>query len=114
MCFRPVIFFEAEDGIGDMVVAGVQTCPLPIWAVIGLDEVVVDGLRRADAGQVVAAVAGGAGEAAGRVGRVVAADVDRSEERRVGKECRSRWFPYHYKQHITEVTFCLTASQLLT
>ena len=26
---------------------------------------------------------------------VVAADVDRSEERRVGKECRSRWSPYH-------------------
>src|SRR3546814_19261737 len=30
--------------------------------------------------------------------------VNRSEERRVGKECvstfRSRWFPYHYKQNI--------------
>src|SRR6266496_3544896 len=24
-----------------------------------------------------------------------AADVERSEERRVGKECRSRWSPYH-------------------
>src|SRR5256885_8812287 len=24
-----------------------------------------------------------------------AAHVDRSEERRVGKECRSRWSPYH-------------------
>jgi len=24
-----------------------------------------------------------------------AADGDRSEERRVGKECRSRWSPYH-------------------
>src|SRR2546421_2761552 len=23
---------------------------------------------------------------------------DRSEERRVGKECRSRWSPYHYKK----------------
>src|SRR2546425_13380111 len=23
------------------------------------------------------------------------ADLDRSEERRVGKECRSRWSPYH-------------------
>ena len=22
-------------------------------------------------------------------------DMDRSEERRVGKECRSRWSPYH-------------------
>ena len=26
---------------------------------------------------------------------VAAADVPRSEERRVGKECRSRWSPYH-------------------
>src|SRR2546430_17594580 len=26
------------------------------------------------------------------------ADVTRSEERRVGKECRSRWSPYHYKK----------------
>ena len=25
----------------------------------------------------------------------VALDSDRSEERRVGKECRSRWSPYH-------------------
>src|SRR5215813_15305062 len=24
--------------------------------------------------------------------------IDRSEERRVGKECRSRWSPYHYKK----------------
>ena len=26
---------------------------------------------------------------------IVEADVSRSEERRVGKECRSRWSPYH-------------------
>ena len=25
----------------------------------------------------------------------VKANIDRSEERRVGKECRSRWSPYH-------------------
>src|SRR2546422_3849709 len=31
-----------------------------------------------------------------RLRRLVAADMDpRSEERRVGKECRSRWSPYH-------------------
>ena len=28
-------------------------------------------------------------------GILVIRDVDRSEERRVGKECRSRWSPYH-------------------
>src|SRR5256712_7787693 len=27
--------------------------------------------------------------------RLQVADVNRSEERRVGKECRSRWSPYH-------------------
>src|SRR2546422_8936528 len=33
---------------------------------------------------------------ADRAARVVRDDeVDRSEERRVGKECRSRWSPYH-------------------
>src|SRR5256885_16764766 len=26
---------------------------------------------------------------------------NRSEERRVGKECRSRWSPYHYKKKIS-------------
>ena len=29
------------------------------------------------------------------VEEIVAAAPDRSEERRVGKECRSRWSPYH-------------------
>src|SRR3712207_9206237 len=28
---------------------------------------------------------------------LILAVVARSEERRVGKECRSRWSPYHYK-----------------
>ena len=27
--------------------------------------------------------------------KVLLIDNDRSEERRVGKECRSRWSPYH-------------------
>src|SRR2546430_5618317 len=32
---------------------------------------------------------------AARNGAVCVVDVRRSEERRVGKECRSRWSPYH-------------------
>ena len=28
-------------------------------------------------------------------GKIVSGKVNRSEERRVGKECRSRWSPYH-------------------
>ena len=35
------------------------------------------------------------GEAATFVFGVWADHMDRSEERRVGKECRSRWSPYH-------------------
>ena len=30
-----------------------------------------------------------------RIVRAVSATLTRSEERRVGKECRSRWSPYH-------------------
>src|SRR5690554_8093313 len=29
------------------------------------------------------------------ISKVVQKEVGRSEERRVGKECRSRWWPYH-------------------
>ena len=32
---------------------------------------------------------------AGHVGLAIHVPVSRSEERRVGKECRSRWSPYH-------------------
>src|SRR5690554_7937110 len=31
-----------------------------------------------------------------------AAAIRRSEERRVGKECRSRWAPYHSKKKLTD------------
>ena len=31
--------------------------------------------------------------------------VARSEERRVGKECKSRWSPYHYKVNL-EIEMC--------
>src|SRR5258708_38047507 len=106
-------FFQAEDGIRDDLVTGVQTCALPIslpgatlptsplgypWAAI----------TRGEVGKV----------APGRAGCVLFARIEyvrprlgsccicfpqtikrdssaRSEERRVGKECRSRWSPYH-------------------
>src|SRR2546427_1028003 len=92
-------FFQAEDGIRDLTVTGVQTCALPIYGLVderfdvlrvqlqravelrqGLLLLAYQGVRQAQ--QMM-----GVGErAAGR---------DRSEERRVGKECRSRWSPYH-------------------
>ena len=34
-------------------------------------------------------------EAANKLIKVLQDDFNRSEERRVGKECRSRWSPYH-------------------
>src|SRR5215813_6140817 len=74
----PVIgfFFQAEDGIRDADVTGAQTCALPICA--GGAEQVWRAVTRAEA------YAGGA-----------PLPSHRSEERRVGKECSSRWSPYH-------------------
>src|SRR5438876_3510837 len=79
--WRTCFFFQAEDGIRDGRVTGVQTCALPIW---GRRDGV---LQRPGAGR--PARAEGGGVRARRSGAV------RSEERRVGKECRSRWSPYH-------------------
>ena len=42
-------------------------------------------------GSVLVSAAAGSGKTAVLVERVI----KRSEERRVGKECRSRWSPYH-------------------
>src|SRR2546423_9718744 len=84
-------FFQAEDGIRDKLVTGVQTCALPILqlrvgrgehrrglrvAPVGYDDLACINVNRVDAT---------AAELRG----------NRSEERRVGKECRSRWSPYH-------------------
>src|SRR2546421_7393537 len=91
-------FFQAEDGIRDLIVTGVQTCALPI-----LEEV---GEHRHESGReggVREEVADEVGdlererEGGGRPARAEEARGDdfRSEERRVGKECRSRWSPYH-------------------
>src|SRR3712207_7535847 len=91
-----VFFFQAEDGIRDIGVTGVQTCALPIS---GPAEPVRD--RRVDrappADAKVAVDARDRGER--RLGdskyNGVHRSPGRSEERRVGKECRSRWSPYH-------------------
>src|SRR5260370_23689630 len=97
-------FFQAEDGIRDSSVTGVQTCALPIClgpqaghALIFLAALaaVVQGL--AQAAGVVLAVAARLDPGIAHA-RQAAAHVDghgRSEERRVGEECRSRWSPDH-------------------
>src|SRR2546422_11610429 len=77
-------FFQAEDGIRDVAVTGVQTCALPIFGSV----------RRARAPWV---------EPARRTDPTLRSTVRvrRSEERSVEKECRSQWSPYHSKKKNT-------------
>src|SRR3712207_7364602 len=90
-------FFQAEDGIRDIGVTGVQTCALPIYALAAAvpdredDVQQVRVARRVDEVVRVPVVA----EEPDRLRDEVRVLVGRSEERRVGKECRSRWSPYH-------------------
>src|SRR5688572_31794095 len=91
-------FFQAEDGIRDLTVTGVQTCALPIWRrgrANGGDQAA--GCADAAVAELAFSIRGPAAAADGRAGEVHDGPgaVQRSEERRVGKECRSRWSPYH-------------------
>src|SRR5207244_7427385 len=81
---RFFFFFQAEDGIRDDLVTGVQTCALPI-----LSEVARAASREARAARATSLTAA-------RNASIVESDSSpmlaiRSEERRVGKECRDRW-----------------------
>src|SRR5205823_11348772 len=80
-------FFQAEDGIRDKLVTGVQTCALPISA------------RRVDENY---RTHRSCRETCRRRSRWTGLGLRwrehalwRSEERRVGKECRSRWWADH-------------------
>src|SRR5256885_9170324 len=102
-----LFFFQAEDGIRDYKVTGVQTCALPIYRPRerpGLrdrrwrDPVGhPDGYPGADYGH--------RGHLESRVhglqeGTARGGD-QRSEERRGGEEGRSRWGPHHLKKKKT-------------
>src|SRR5690606_41008265 len=96
-------FFQAEDGIRDFHVTGVQTCALPICgklvdtrrskrrhrtevrskALLDRFDIALDDIRKED-------VVGYFGY------------LERSEERRVGKECRSRWSADHERKRMSE------------
>src|SRR5687767_15241966 len=86
-------FFQAEDGIRDKLVTGVQTCALPIFAdlVIATRFIAISPRGRTQKhcpnSRLSASCWGKS--------RSLCSRRRRSEERRVGKECRSRWWPYH-------------------
>src|SRR3712207_8561681 len=89
-----VFFFQAEDGIRDIGVTGVQTFALPIYPGYGFErnagsctpEHVAAFQRLSPTPQP---------RRTFNARRFAESVVARSEERRVGKECRSRWSPYH-------------------
>src|SRR5256885_5299122 len=95
-------FFQAEDGIRDYKVTGVQTCALPISlhnavfsahynavrALLDRRDVNPNSCDQNGAAPLHTAVSHGQFD-------IVQLLLSRSEERRVGKECRSRWSPYH-------------------
>src|SRR5690349_23930079 len=99
-------FFQAEDGIRDLYVTGVQTCALPISsidrAVISVSSGVVTCAGSGRSRVLVEDDPDGEGSAMvrRRGGAPWGVAQKRSEERRVGKECRSRGSPYHAKENV--------------
>src|SRR5438132_11362617 len=87
-CF---FFFQAEDGIRDHCVTGVQTCALPISCRIVCSRLTTSRDRLHDSPR-------RKYRHAPKTDHSLRDSPPRSEERRVGKECRSRWSPYHYKK----------------
>src|SRR5207245_8535598 len=92
-----IFFFQAEDGIRDATVTGVQTCALPIYRVVlqiheaelGCTQLRFD--LRAQVARLVSGFLGRLLEEGFRL-REHVGEILRSEERRVGKEGRSgRW-----------------------
>src|SRR5258707_2983862 len=102
---RYFFFCQAEDGIRDIGVTGVQTCALPICEHTGECQAYRDRLLRAEPVRRPAAEQPENGAVEARKGddcirptglqMSLGHQIQRSEERRVGKECRSRWSPYH-------------------
>src|SRR5256885_16383303 len=93
-----MLYFQAEDGIRDYKVTGVQTCAVPIcrcasplsWADTSPPRVrfvFLVAVPESDSGGYLRLISG------------LVRLAKRSEERRVGEECRSRWAPDHSKKN---------------
>src|SRR5256885_5429341 len=93
-------FFQAEDGIRDYKVTGVQTCALPISRSATKeahqgDEHAERARSRFRSWRRLRALRWGSWAKKAQSFWWRSCFCWRSEERRVGKECRSRWSPYH-------------------
>src|SRR5690606_40867341 len=99
VCSFFCFFFQAEDGIRDFHVTGVQTCALPILflrrnryvEIVGRFRGLPDSKRRRFT--IVAWAYLTASLGLPGVVLLLMMRLTRSEERRVGKECRSGWTP---------------------
>src|SRR5688572_31126441 len=108
-CLARFFFFQAEDGIRDLTVTGVQTCALPIYDIQAREsQHVLQTYKR----QPIAFVRGSGPRLYDVDGREyldfvsgigVASLGHRSEERRVGKECRSWWLPIAWRNKLLTV-----------
>src|SRR5437763_8709073 len=96
-------FFQAEDGIRDTSVTGVQTCALPILIPAYRARAHVRLTNKTPCGTYRAPGRYESSFARERLIDAIAARLDldplRSEERRVGKECRCRGSPEHEKRN---------------
>src|SRR5205823_8768897 len=98
-CF--FFFFQAEDGIRDKLVTGVQTCALPIWLMQDRPRAgeLAEAVREFIETEILPSIddprlrfrALVAANGLAILERELAIGAPRSEERRVGKECRCRW-----------------------
>src|SRR5438874_6788345 len=86
-------FFQAEDGIRDLYVTGVQTCALPIFEQPDRPAR-PQRIERIPLAIVYMISAGRSGCSTRSDTHALLDEERRSEERRVGKECRSRCSAY--------------------
>src|SRR3989442_13585793 len=97
-------FLQAEDGIRDADVTGVQTCALPIY-MTSSDQMYRGSIPNSEVNVTyrLRTIAFPTRNVSGRstsypIVNSSSPNAWRSEERRVGKEGRSRWSPYHLKK----------------